>query len=48
VLEKYDIDKKDLTFKMLHGIGKGAEVRAEDLTLDDFIKLFLALNIPKF
>jgi hypothetical protein len=33
---------------MLHGIGKGPEVRAEDLALDDFIKLFLALNIPKF
>ena len=48
VLEKYNIDKKDLMVKMLHGIGKDAEVRAEDLTLDDFIKLFLALNIPKF
>jgi len=47
-LEKYNIDKKDLTFKMLHGIGKGPEVRAEDLALDDFIKLFFALNIPKF
>jgi 16S rRNA (adenine1518-N6/adenine1519-N6)-dimethyltransferase len=47
-LEKYNIDKKDLTFKMLHGIGKGPEVRAEDLSLDDFIKLFFALNIPKF
>lgn len=48
VLEKYNIDKKDLIVKMLHGIGKDAEVRAEELTLDDFIKLFLALNIPKF
>lgn len=46
VLEKYNIDKKDLMVKMLHGIGKGAEVRAEDLTLEDFKKLFLSLNIP--
>ena len=48
VLEKYNIDKKDLMVKMLHGIGKDAEVRAEDLTLEDFIKLFLSLNIPIF
>ncbi|HEX7560768.1 MAG TPA: 16S rRNA (adenine(1518)-N(6)/adenine(1519)-N(6))-dimethyltransferase RsmA [Candidatus Humimicrobiaceae bacterium] len=48
ILEKYNIDKKDLMVKMLHGIGKDADVRAEELTLDDFIKLFLALNIPKF
>jgi 16S rRNA (adenine1518-N6/adenine1519-N6)-dimethyltransferase len=47
VLEKYNIDKKDLMVKMLHGIGKDAEVRAEDLALEDFIKLFLSLNIPK-
>lgn len=46
-LEKYNIDKKDLMVKMLHGIGKDAEVRAEDLTLEDFIKLFLSLNIPE-
>jgi 16S rRNA (adenine1518-N6/adenine1519-N6)-dimethyltransferase len=48
VLEKFNIDKKDLMVKMLHGIGKDAEARAEELTLDDFIKLFLALNNPKF
>ena len=48
VLEKFNIDKKDLMVKMLNGIGKDEEVRAEELTLDDFTKLFLALNIPKF
>jgi 16S rRNA (adenine1518-N6/adenine1519-N6)-dimethyltransferase len=47
VLERYNIDKKDLTDRVLHGIGKSAEVRAEDLTLDDFVQLFLSLNIPK-
>ncbi len=47
VQEKYNIDKKDLMVRMLHGIGKDAEVRAEDLTLDDFIQLFLSLDIPK-
>ena len=46
VLEKFNIDKKDLMVKMLHGIGKDAEVRAEEMTLDDFIKLFLALKYP--
>jgi 16S rRNA (adenine1518-N6/adenine1519-N6)-dimethyltransferase len=47
-LEKYNIDKKDLMVKMLHGIGKDPEVRAEELTLDDFVHLFLSLHIPKF
>jgi 16S rRNA (adenine1518-N6/adenine1519-N6)-dimethyltransferase len=47
-LEKYNIDKKDLMVKMLHGIGKDPKVRAEELTLDDFVHLFLSLNIPKF
>jgi 16S rRNA (adenine1518-N6/adenine1519-N6)-dimethyltransferase len=47
VLEKYNIDKKNLMVTMLHGIGKDAKVRAEDLALDDFIKLFLSLNVPK-
>jgi 16S rRNA (adenine1518-N6/adenine1519-N6)-dimethyltransferase len=41
------IDKKDLIVKMLHGIGKGADIRAEHLSLQDFEKLFLSIySIP--
>jgi len=41
------IDKKDLIVKMLHGIGKGADIRAEHLSLKDFEKLFLSIcSIP--
>ncbi len=43
-LEKYNIDKKDLMVKMLHGIGKDAEVSAEDLDIGGFYKAFFSLN----
>jgi 16S rRNA A1518/A1519 N6-dimethyltransferase RsmA/KsgA/DIM1 with predicted DNA glycosylase/AP lyase activity len=46
LLDDY-IDKKDLIVKMLHGIGKGADIRAEHLSLQDFEKLFLSIySIP--
>ena len=49
ILEKYNVDKKRFNgLKCYMSIGKDAEVRAEELTADDFMSLFLALNIPKF
>ncbi len=43
VLQQDNIDKKDLIVKMLHGIGKEADIRAEDLTIQEFITLFLSI-----
>ena len=38
------VDKINLIIKMLHGIGKDKNLRAEDLDLDDFLFLYRVLN----
>jgi 16S rRNA (adenine1518-N6/adenine1519-N6)-dimethyltransferase len=43
IVMKDDLDKKVLIVKMLHGIGKGPDIRAEDLTIQEFIMLFLSI-----
>lgn len=39
-----NIDKKDLMVKMLRVIGKGADIRAENLSIQEFVMLFLSLK----
>ncbi|MBM3705081.1 MAG: hypothetical protein FJW66_01010 [Actinobacteria bacterium] len=40
------IDKIDLIAKMLRGIGKDRNIRAEELELNDFMNLFISLKQP--
>ena len=43
----FRIDKMDLTAKMLRGIGKDPDIRAEELELKDFIELFISFKAPE-
>ncbi|MBN1299501.1 MAG: ribosomal RNA small subunit methyltransferase A [Actinobacteria bacterium] len=38
------VDKMDLMIKMLHVIGKNKDIRAEQLELNDFLEIFIALE----
>jgi 16S rRNA (adenine1518-N6/adenine1519-N6)-dimethyltransferase len=41
---KHYIDKMDLVIKMLHGIGKDERIRAEELSLEEFLVIFNSIK----